>query len=90
MIELTGTIIIPRADYPRAEKPLQDHIMATRVEAGNIVFEVSQDAANPELFHVFEQFLDMDSFELHQKLGAEREWGKVSKDFVRDFEVAEL
>ena len=87
MIELTGTIIIPRAEYSRAEKALQEHIMATRVEAGNIVFEVTQDEGNPEVFHVFEQFLDMESFEIHQKLGAEREWGKVSKDFVPDFQI---
>ncbi len=90
MIELKGTIIIPRAAYVEAEEALQEHIMATRLEAGNIVFEVEQDAKDPEIFHVFEQFIDQQSFELHQDLGAKRRWGIVSKDFKRDFHIVEI
>lgn len=90
MIELKGTIIIPSIDFARAEKPLADHIEATRIEPGCIVFEVTQDQDNPELFHVFEQFVDQASFDHHQELGKTREWGSIAQSFIRDFSITEI
>lgn len=90
MIELKGTILIPMEAHPKALPALDEHITLTRNEPANIVFEVTQDPENAELFHVFEQFTDQAGFEAHQKLGKSREWGQISQDFFRNFEVKEI
>ncbi len=89
MIELKGTIIIPLEAQNEALPALEAHIEATRQEAENVIFEVTQDETDPELFHVYEEFLSQAGFEEHQRLAKARPWGAVSQNFVRDFHKQE-
>lgn len=89
MIELKGTIIIPKDAIENVRDAMNAHIAATRLESGCIVFEINQDENEPETFHVFEQFKTKADFDNHQDLGKLREWGALAKDFKRAFTITE-
>jgi len=87
-VKLSGTLRIPMAQQSKMLPLMDDHIRATRDEAGNISFVISKDAHDPEIFHVSEEFVDQSAFDFHQKRGAASAWGIASKELVRDFKIS--
>lgn len=84
-VKLTGTIIIPHERQNELLPLLEDHIAASRAEAGNLKFEITKDHADPEIFHLSEEFADEEAFAFHQKRGGASPWGSASKDLTRNF-----
>ncbi|NQZ32738.1 MAG: antibiotic biosynthesis monooxygenase [Oceanospirillaceae bacterium] len=89
-ITLNGYIIVPDSQLEVVEPALDVHIKLTRAESGCIVFEVLQDSIDKNKFNVYEEFVDSVSFLAHQARVASSQWGEVSKDLVREYEVTGL
>lgn len=88
-IILKGTITVP--DDKLAEMPTMaaEHIRLTRDEPGNIVFDITQDATDPNTWHVYEEFVDKPAFEAHQARNRASAWWQFALDFPRDFQFTE-
>ncbi|MHA3913637.1 putative quinol monooxygenase [Halovulum sp. GXIMD14793] len=84
-VRLTGTIIIPMEEQAQMQPLLDAHIRLTRQEPGCLLFEVTQDDADPAVFHVSELFEDQAAFDFHQTRGGASPWGQQSGHLVRDF-----
>lgn len=56
-------------------------------ESGGLIFEVDQDPDNPNVFHVYEEFLGQSAFEAHQRRVKSSDWGRVAVDVQRHYEI---
>lgn len=88
-IILQGHIIVPGADLASVQLELPTHIELTRQEAGCLVFQVTQDSENKNVFNVYEEFIDRDAFEAHQERVKESCWGQVAANVERHYQVCE-
>ena len=86
-VTLRGHIIVPTADLAAVTAELDNHITLTRAELGCKVFEVSADSSNPNRFIVYEKFQDQASFVLHQERVGASDWGRVTKNVERFYEI---
>jgi quinol monooxygenase YgiN len=89
-IVLKGYIEVPESDLDSVMEALPLHIELTQQEEGCLVFKVEQDKTNRNIFTVYEEFLDRKSFEAHQKRAKSSNWGKVSKNVSRHYQVKVL
>ncbi|XOV86382.1 MAG: putative quinol monooxygenase [Pseudomonadota bacterium] len=89
-VVLQGHIIVPQADLGVVEAALSEHVQLTRQEAGCICFEVTRDDKQPNRFNVYEEFTDRSAFERHQRRVRCSEWGEVTKNVTRDYQVQGL
>ena len=87
-VKLNGTIRIPVNQQAKMLPLMEDHIAATLKEVGNMSFAITQDATDPEIFHVSEEFVDQGAFDFHQKRGGASPWGIESKELKRDFKIS--
>lgn len=87
-IVLRGHIVVPRPDLPAVVEALPRHIELTRAEPGCLVFEVTQDATDPFVFHVYEQFIDRAAFEHHQARVHASDWGAMTQGVERFYTVS--
>jgi len=87
IVTLEGFIVVPYQDLALVEKELPNHIRLTRQEPGCIKFEISKDSQMMNRFHVYEEFKDQKSFELHQHRVQRSRWGHVSVNVVRHYQV---
>ena len=87
---LKGYVIVPDADLEAVKKELVNHIRLTRQEKGCLVFNVSQDSQNLNKFDVYEEFVDQDSFALHQDRTRDSEWGAIAAHVVRHYEEPKI
>ena len=87
-IILEGHIIVPDADLETVKTALVTHIELTRQEAGCLVFEVAQDADNPNRFTVYEEFVDADAFKAHQQRVADSAWGVAAVNAERHYQIS--
>ena len=87
-VTLKGHIIVPDADIASVKAELINHIELTRQESGCIVFEVSQDDNNVNRFDVIEKFTDRESFANHQERVRNSEWGIITVNVTRHYEIA--
>jgi len=87
-VTLTGHIIVSDADMEAVKVELVNHIALTREEEGCIVFEVKQNADNANRFDVYEEFTNKESFTKHQERVRNSDWGVVSANAERHYEIA--
>ena len=73
-IRLTGYIEVPAPLMDAVRRALIVHIEQTRLEAGFLLFEVSEDESELERFNVTEEFDSRAAFEFHQKRTQTSEW----------------
>ena len=88
-IILKGFIIVPAEDLEAVQKELATHKTLTLKEPGCITFEVRQCENDPYLFGVYEEFIDRVSFDAHQPRVKTPNWGKVSANVERQYEIIE-
>ena len=88
-IILKGFIIVPSSDLEAVQTELVSHKKLTIEEPGCIVFEVTQCKYDPHRFEVYEEFADRASIKAHQTRVKESNWGKVSANVERHYEIIE-
>lgn len=86
---LSGYINVPVVDVEAIKSALNEHIRLTRQEPGCVVFTVTQRELEPTIFDVYEEFINKQAFEDHQKRVATSHWGHVSKNAERHYKIIE-
>lgn len=86
-ILLKGYIIAPDSDLAAVKEELLVHIELTKKEEGCLVFEVLQDEADKNKFHVYEEFISELAFTKHQERVHSSKWGSVTKNVERFYEI---
>ena len=86
---LKGHIIVPDADIVAVKMELINHIELTRQESGCLVFNVAQDTENLNRFDVYEEFTDRNSFASHQDRVRQSEWGTITVNVERHYEITD-
>ena len=89
-IRLHGYITVSDEDLDRVRGALAEHIRLTRQELGCLRFEVDPDAADPNRFNVYEEFIDRRAFERHQVRVRTSTWGDVSANASRHYQIDEF
>lgn len=89
-IRLQGHIIVPDGDLPKILLELPKHIELTRQEGGCLTFDVSQDPDNKNRFNVYEEFVDHNAFENHQKRVKNSNWGRITANAERHYSIDTL
>ena len=87
-ISLSGTMSCGADDISVVLAALPDHIRLSRAETGCLSFDISQDAANPGVFHVSESFVDQAAYEAHQDRTRASAWWQATQAFPRNFTVS--
>lgn len=89
-IVLQGYIVVPVDELAGILEALKTHIELTRAEPGCLVFDVMQDGDDQCRFDVYEEFVDKAAFETHQQRIADSDWGQVTHNVERHYEVTGL
>jgi len=84
---LRGFTDVPAADLDAVVAELPNHVQLTLQEPGCLMFDVVQDKANPSRFDVYEEFSDEGAFERHQQRVKNSQWGEITADVVRHYEI---
>ncbi len=84
---LKGHIEVPENELSVVIEALHKHKALTRAEPGCLVFSVQQDANQPTRLSVYEEFVDKAAFEHHQVRVADSDWGRVTVNVKRFYEV---
>ena len=87
---MTGYIEVPAPLMDAVRRALIDHIEQTRLEAGCLLFEVSEDESELGRFNVTEEFDSRAAFEFHQKRTQASEWFTLTRDCKRAYEISEV
>ncbi|PMG17250.1 antibiotic biosynthesis monooxygenase [Vibrio splendidus] len=87
---LQGHILVPDNDLIAVTQALVVHKELTLSEPGCIVFRVSQSTLQPNRFEVYEEFTNRESFEAHQCRVKNSEWGDISKNVTRHYQVTDV
>lgn len=82
-----GYIEVPKEQLEKVIAALSMHIELTRAEEGCLIFDVSQDDRCPTRFSVYEEFIDHDAFELHQHRVKNSDWGMLTRDVKRHYDI---
>ncbi|MGP9676669.1 MULTISPECIES: putative quinol monooxygenase [unclassified Halomonas] len=88
-VTLKGFIEVPARDLEVVEDELVIHRQLTLEEPGCITFKVTQDKTDPCRFDVYEEFIDRKAFEQHQQRVASSDWGKLTRNVKRHYDVFE-
>tara|TARA_R110001592_G_scaffold346310_1_gene638820 strand:- start:2105 stop:2428 length:324 start_codon:yes stop_codon:yes gene_type:complete len=86
---LKGFIVVPETNLEDVQQELVNHIKLTLEESGCLVLQVTQCDNNPNRFDVYEEFTDKASFEAHQARVKSSNWGKVSVNVERHYNILE-
>ncbi len=86
---LKGFILVPQSELSAVKDELVNHKRLTLEEPGCHRFEVSQSADNRCKFDVYEEFVDKQSFEQHQKRVRSSYWGKLTLNVERHYDILE-
>ncbi|NNC36805.1 MAG: antibiotic biosynthesis monooxygenase [Hyphomonadaceae bacterium] len=89
-IVLKGYIDIPLAELETVIEALEVHKKLTRAEPGCVKFNVRPDKELQGRFSVYEKFASQDAFNAHQERVKKSEWGEVSKNVERHYEINEI
>ena len=84
---LQGYIVVPESELPVIKAELAIHCELTKQEAGCLVFDVSPCPDSPNIFKVYEEFVDQQAFDLHQTRVKTSEWGKISVNVQRHYKI---
>ncbi|EOX4259815.1 TPA: putative quinol monooxygenase [Vibrio cholerae] len=88
-VTLKGFILVPESDLELVKNELVNHKRLTLEEVGCITFSVTENSENPLRFDVYEEFTDKAAFEHHQKRVKASNWGKVTVNVERYYEIFE-
>ncbi|EKO3688309.1 antibiotic biosynthesis monooxygenase [Vibrio metschnikovii] len=88
-VTLKGFILVPESDLELVKNELVNHKCLTLEEPGCISFSVTENSENPLRFDVYEEFTDKAAFEHHQKRVKASNWGKVTVNVERYYEIFE-
>ncbi|MEZ9849284.1 antibiotic biosynthesis monooxygenase [Vibrio breoganii] len=88
-VTLEGHIIVPVQDLKPILEALPEHIELTHAEPGCIRFHVQQSSKKPHRFDVYEEFIDKEAFEYHQRRVEESHWGAITSNVIRHYQVSE-
>lgn len=88
-VTLKGFIEVPGSDLDGVQAELNTHRQLTLEEPGCITFKVTQDKTDPCRFDVYEEFIDRTAFEQHQQRVASSDWGKLTRNVKRHYDVFE-
>ncbi|HCR96658.1 MULTISPECIES: putative quinol monooxygenase [Halomonas] len=88
-VTLKGFIEVPGSDLDGVQAELNTHRQLTLEEPGCITFKVTQDKTDPCRFDVYEEFIDRKAFEEHQQRVASSDWGKLTRNVKRHYDVFE-
>lgn len=86
-ITLSGHIQVPEKEIEKVREALPEHISKTLNEEGCLVFEVKEKENEMGVFSVYEEFKSKEAFELHQKRVKESEWGAVTRNVTRNYQI---
>ena len=86
-IVLEGHIVVADSDLPLVLKDLPNHMKLTRKELECLTFSVVQRSSEPNVFDVFEEFVDREAFDIHQKRARQSTWGKITANVERHYKV---
>lgn len=86
---LKGYIQVNDNDLEIVKKELPKHIQLTLAESGCLIFEVTPDPNNKNIFQVYEEFIDRDAFEAHQLRIKTSQWGEISSNVQRHYQIIE-
>jgi len=87
---LSGYIDVPSDQITLVKSALSKHIELTQQEDGCLVFKVTQRIHEPNIFDVYEEFINKEAFEKHQKRVSNSDWGIASKNAVRHYAIKEV
>ncbi len=85
---LQGHIVVPDTDLVIVKSELITHKKLTEQEVGCLIFEVTQDSTNINVFSVYEEFVDQQAFDYHQKRVKNSTWGKVTDNVQRHYQIS--
>lgn len=86
-VTLKGYVLVPESDLQRVKSELDDHTRLTLLEPGCITFRVTESGQNPLRFDVYEEFIDEAAFDAHQKRVKESDWGQITTNVERYYEI---
>ena len=84
---LRGYVVVPREDLEAIKRELPIHIENTRKEEGCLIFDVIQENEHSTRFNVHEEFIDKESFQVHQERVRNSNWGKISRNIERHYHI---
>lgn len=87
---LQGHILVPDNELELVTQALVVHKELTLAEPGCIVFRVSQSTLQPNRFEVYEEFTSREAFEAHQSRVSSSDWGKITKNVTRHYQVTDV
>ncbi len=86
-VVLKGHIIVPDSDLLAVKNEIVTHKELTIQEDGCLMFEVTQDVENLNKFNVYEEFIDQNSFAVHQNRVRESTWGVITTNVERHYQI---
>ncbi len=86
-IILQGFIVVPDSDLELVSRELVTHKSLTLKEVGCLTFSVTPDESNRNQFNVYEEFVDQTAFDNHQARVKSSQWGKVTKNVQRHYQI---
>lgn len=84
---MQGYIIVPDDDLNVVENELAIHKKLTRQEIGCLQFDVAKDLYNENKYNVYEEFIDKNAFDNHQLRVKDSNWGKVTVNVQRHYQI---
>lgn len=88
-VTLQGYIIVSDDDLASVQAELPKHAELTQKEDGCLIFRVSQDSENQNVFNVYEEFVNRVAFEEHQQRVRNSRWGKIAENVKRHYQISE-
>ena len=90
MVRLKGQLVCMTPQEAEAvRRHLDEHIAASRAEAGCLSFHVSP-TDDPLVFEVMEAFRDRAAFDAHQTRTRASDWFAATRTILRNFVVEEV
>lgn len=86
---LEGYVLVSDEDLQGVLAELPRHIELTLKESGCVAFQVTQDPDNQNKLLVYEEFIDQESFALHQSRAKASPWGVVSANLEKHYHIKE-
>ena len=88
-IVLQGQLIIPAEELDAVLAALSEHKVLTQKEPGCLVFNVEQNADNPLVLDVYEEYESQEAFAHHQERTRASAWWQVTQHCERQYTITE-
>ena len=87
---LKGYIEIPESELVQVLGALPEHKELTLREQGCLVFRIDRDNKYPTRYNVYEEFVNREAFEQHQKRVRDSNWGKIAANVKRNYQIYDI